>query len=294
MPDDPVDWHFMFELRSQGTLKAPDGTSDLVAVSTTADGLLTLWQDQTDRPAVLAGYLDDTSPAFVIELEAKVPDPCLDVLPDGSFVVVGRRCAWRGGDPERNAYVFDRDGKTIATGCLGDGIQQVHVDGSTIWVSYFDEGVFGNRGWGGPGPEPLGAPGIVAWSTGWERLWRADADIYDCYALTSAAGTIWAATYPEFPLRRIRNGRMTTIQPTGAMGPAALVVAPGRRDGDLVGLISSYDHPWELTLGRVVGKRFQIIERTNLKAPASWTLVTNRGPRADFFVGTHWFSFTLN
>ena len=30
-----------------------------------------------------------------------------------------------------------------------------------IWVSYADEGVYGNFGWGQPGPPPVGAAGLV-------------------------------------------------------------------------------------------------------------------------------------
>jgi hypothetical protein len=46
---------------------------------------------------------------------------------------------------------------------IGDGVQDVRTTpGGDVWVSYFDEGVFGNYRWSPPGPEPIGAPGLVA------------------------------------------------------------------------------------------------------------------------------------
>jgi hypothetical protein len=50
---------------------------------------------------------------------------------------------------------------------IGDGVARVRVARSGhVWVGYFDEGVYGNYGWGGGGggPAPLGAPGLVRFS----------------------------------------------------------------------------------------------------------------------------------
>ena len=86
--------------------------------------------------------------------------PHIDMLADGSFLVVGARCRWAESGPELNALAIDQNGRIYRRGCLGDGIQHLQVAGDgTIWVGYFDEGVFGNMGWGSPGPEPLGAGG---------------------------------------------------------------------------------------------------------------------------------------
>lgn len=52
-------------------------------------------------------------------------------------------------------------------------ICRVAPDG-TIWAGYFDEGVVGNFGWGGPGPTRLGADGIGAWSSELKKVWELD------------------------------------------------------------------------------------------------------------------------
>jgi hypothetical protein len=53
-------------------------------------------------------------------------------------------------------------------------------------VGYFDEGIYGNYGWGlGDGPEPVGAYGIVRFSPDLEPAWH-----YPKYAAL-LAGTIW-------------------------------------------------------------------------------------------------------
>ncbi len=95
--------------------------------------------------------------------------------PDGLLAVAGRS-HWRPEGPEANAVVYDRDGRELRRFLLGDGINDVRTtpDG-TIWVSYFDEGVFGNFGWGHPGPEPIGAPGLRAFSPTGEPVFAYDA-----------------------------------------------------------------------------------------------------------------------
>lgn len=88
----------------------------------------------------------------------------------GGVLLVGARCHWRSEGPERNAVALDWNGRELGRFTLGDGIQNVRVtrDG-TIWVSYFDEGVFGNYGWSHPGPPSIGAAGLVAFSPTGER-----------------------------------------------------------------------------------------------------------------------------
>jgi hypothetical protein len=70
----------------------------------------------------------------------------LDLLPGGEILVVGSRSQrFRDGTVEDNAHVFDPGGAHLRSFCLGDGIERIGVDGAgTIWVGYFDEGVFGN------------------------------------------------------------------------------------------------------------------------------------------------------
>jgi hypothetical protein len=73
--------------------------------------------------------------------------PFIQPLPGGEILVVGCRCHYGKGNPEKNASVYGPDGKLRRQFVLGDGIHSVQATrGGTIWVSYFDEGVFGNFG----------------------------------------------------------------------------------------------------------------------------------------------------
>jgi hypothetical protein len=151
-------------------------------------------------------------------------------LADG-FVLAAARCRWRKDGPETNALVLDGDGHVRARLTLGDGIADLRVapDG-TLWVSYFDEGVFGNRGWNGPGPEPFGATGLNAFSATGERrfAYRPEAAstdaICDCYALNVGAdGDAWIYFYDEFPIVRVHGARYH-VWHTNVSGAAALAV----------------------------------------------------------------------
>jgi len=81
-------------------------------------------------------------------------------LPDDQILIVAARCRWRPDHPDTNAVVLNPDGSVARRAVLGDGIGHVlATDSGKIWVGYFDEGVYGNYGWGNPRPEPIGAPG---------------------------------------------------------------------------------------------------------------------------------------
>lgn len=82
-------------------------------------------------------------------------------MPGGKFLVAGARCRWRRDGPDRNGVLYDTDGQVVAEGVLGDGIGHVLAtsDGQ-VWIGYFDEGIYGNYGWGQAGTEqPVGAYG---------------------------------------------------------------------------------------------------------------------------------------
>ncbi len=301
----------LLPVTDHGRLEPPDGADSLLTVNLTKAGPIAIWTDgpvaatRTDghprtrieppARAMIVEYLDCGDPVVSTPVTLPVAHPLLDVLPDGSFLVVGSRCAWRRGIAEHNALIIDREGQFQTTGCLGDGIEDLHVDElGTIWVSYFDEGVIGNFGWGTPGPEPLGAPGIVQWSSRFEKLWWAsDPTIVDTYALNVAPGATWAVTYTDFPLRQIRGGAMITTQPTGVEGPQGVVVAA---DGRTVALLGSYDDPCQVVIGTVTQDRFQPTRRARLDTgdATRWSAVICRGPEAHLFAGTRWLSWSIN
>ena len=78
-------------------------------------------------------------------------------MPGGKFLVAGARCRWRRDGPDRNGVLYDADGQVVAEGVLGDGIGHVLAtsDGQ-VWIGYFDEGIYGNYGWGQADTERAG------------------------------------------------------------------------------------------------------------------------------------------
>ena len=118
-------------------------------------------------------------------------------IPQG-FLLVAARCRYNKGNPDKNASVIDHDGNMIREFCIGDGISQClfHPELGII-TGYFDEGIFGNYGW----KEPLGAYGVRVWGIDGQDIWKADKQIYDCYAMNvSGTGDIWYYYYDEFKL----------------------------------------------------------------------------------------------
>jgi hypothetical protein len=104
-----------------------------------------------------------------------------DIFSDGTILLVQGRCSTEGDTLEKNAYIYDATGQLKDSFLLGDGISQIQIDEmDTIWVSYFDEGIFGAFA----NMEPIGAKGLVAYSKNGQKLWEAnDYDIADCYAM---------------------------------------------------------------------------------------------------------------
>ncbi len=81
---------------------------------------------------------------------------------------------WRRDGPDRNAVLYGADGQVVSEHVLGDGIEHVLATSTgQVWVGYFDEGIYGNYGWGGAdSEEPAGAYGIVRFSPRLEPEWH--------------------------------------------------------------------------------------------------------------------------
>ena len=81
-------------------------------------------------------------------------------------------------------------------------------------MSYFDEGVFGNHGWGEPGgPGPLGRSGLPRWSGDGVLEYEfsppdVSSAIADCYALSVIGEDAWTCYYTDFPSRRGQSQRL--------------------------------------------------------------------------------------
>ncbi|KQV75152.1 hypothetical protein ASC61_09130 [Aeromicrobium sp. Root344] len=282
-----------FELRHRGSLTPPVAGERLDAFSV----------DHLGRPVMLWGG-DGIAAVQVADRDAVVlqewppSDWTLQPLPDGRFVVVGSRAEWRDGLAEDNAYVYASDGSLELAGCLGDGIEHVQTsaDGG-IWVGYFDEGIFGNDGWGSPGPEPIGSAGIVRFSSDLQVRWEYPAQqqesIDDCYALNVTGGDVWACPYSSFDVVRIRDGavRRWVNDVTGA---TAIVVS-----GDSVALFGGYQDRDRLVVGSLGDDELDVQATGRLTMPDGRrlpedTFVVGRGAELHALVGSDWFSWSLD
>jgi hypothetical protein len=145
------------------------------------------------------------------------------------ILLVCGRSYYRGPDDyDRNGRVYSRDGRFIRAILLGDGIETVQATSEgVIWTSYFDEGVFGNYGW----RQPVGASGLVAWDSVGEMVFEFQPaegldSICDCYALNVASDSdVWCYYYMDFPLVRLRNGRIHSVWQVPISGSSAFAVS---------------------------------------------------------------------
>jgi len=115
-------------------------------------------------------------------------------LPDDELLLVVSRSRCFSDDVyDLNAKVFAFNGAFKREFLLGDGIRDVQAttDGR-IWVSYLDEGIFGNFGW----REPVGKPGLILWDRFGSRIFAYSPPpgfglyrkMSSCYALNVVSG----------------------------------------------------------------------------------------------------------
>jgi hypothetical protein len=111
-----------------------------------------------------------------------------------------------------NATIWEH-GQAVQTFAVGDGVEDVQTSANDrIWVSYFDEGVFGSG--------RFGPAGLICFDDTGTVLTRYDAladehglpPIGDCYALNVASEReTWLCYYSEFPLVRLCNGQFDRL-----------------------------------------------------------------------------------
>ncbi|MFD9894088.1 hypothetical protein ACFWY9_32465 [Amycolatopsis sp. NPDC059027] len=282
---------------------APEDLSELT-VRTTTPGGATFPEPRTSRPVTARVTVHTPDMAIAARIRSlSVAYPTVQPLPDGQVLVVGSRCRWRPEGPDRNAIVYDSDGAVVFGETVGDGIQHVQTTrrGET-WVGYFDEGIYGNFGWGdSEGRPPLGASGLTRFSTALTQDWRfslpddsAWGSIEDCYALNVDGDTAWACYYDDFPIVRVHDGAVTGWH-NDVRGAKALAVG-----GSRVALYGGYrpDHD-RLVVGVLDGDRFQVTGKYRLAGPDGRPLprtaqVVGRGPDLNVFVDDVWLRLNID
>ena len=283
-----------------GELEPPPGFDTLATVGVGPDGPVGLWSALSRPDVALTSYsaasLAATSVTIVPELA--IAFPLVQPMSGGRYLVVGARCAWTEATVEQNAVIVSADGSIELRGTLGDGINHVNVDQrDDIWVAYSDEGIYGNYGWGGPGPEPLGSPGVVRWSSAFEKQWEypqeGEVTIDDCYALNVSDAGVWVCPYVDFPVLNISDGDVRVHTTAEVEGPNGLIVSD-----DVVGLIGDYESPGALLIGRLNVDGPTRLRGSAIAMPDGSPVPTEtlhcRGGTAHLFIDADWFTFSLS
>lgn len=109
---------------------------------------------------------------------------------------------------KRNIFIVDSSGKLLHSFKGGEAFEEIVVGKEGIWISYFDEGIFGNG---------ISTEGLVLFDMTGNILLRYHSDllnpntIADCYALCKGRGTsVWIFPYTDFPLVEINSKERTS------------------------------------------------------------------------------------
>jgi len=172
-----------------------------------------------------------------------------------------------------------------------------------VWAGYFDEGIYGNYGWGrADSQEPVGAYGIVRFSPGLDPGWHYPGynevgpwgPIDDCYALNVDSTGAWACYYSGFPVVCIRDVTVAGWH-NDITGARALAVA-----GSRVALFGGYGPDYDrLALTELGADRaqpageYRIVLSGGEPLPAG-TQVIGRGSRLHFLTGTSWYQLDMD
>lgn len=143
-----------------------------------------------------------------VELEATSNNfHCVQPLGNDKWLLVRGRAS---GPKDKNACVYDMQGQRLWSFHAGDGIEDVQAtEAETIWVSYFDEGVYSGN--------DLGSAGLIRFSERGEVLFRYDSlyaphnvpVIDDCYALNVCSSKeTWLYYYSDFSLVKLVDGKV--------------------------------------------------------------------------------------
>ena len=238
----------------------------------------------------------------VVDLPAlNVTFPFVDVFPDGRVLVAGSRSRWRGSDDfDLNGIVVDAAAGSQRSFLLGDGIETLAVDlRGRIWVSYFDEGIFGNFGWGHPGPAPIGSSGLNCFSDSGDLLWSFPVEsemgpISDCYAMNVSGDRVAVYAYTEFNVWRISERFETECFKTDLQGCHHFAMS----DSHIV-FTGQYDDEISVGyVGRLSDGRVCDVEQMEFALPRGREIkagqFVGRADMLHFFDESNWYSIHID
>jgi hypothetical protein len=313
-------------LRHHGVLDGQPGYV-MVCVSTGPAGeAVAVWTTASDLAAVTARTLSpagasfpNTGTARPLAARITVHNPGLvaiaqireltlanitvQPMPQSRFLVAGVRCEWHRDGPDCNAVLYDEHGHLISQHTLGDGIAHLLATSTgQVWAGYFDEGIFGNYGWGQHDTaQPIGAPGIVQFSPQLEPAWRfphyttigLPDGISDCYVLNVEDGRTWACYDAGYPIVRIHDGTVQAWR-NDSGGGSALAAADSHVA--LFGAYSAGHHRLALTEldgdHAVPGNQYRVVLPDGQPLPGGIQVI-GRGSRLDIIVGHDWYRLDI-
>ncbi|WP_002149942.1 hypothetical protein [Bacillus cereus] len=226
--------------------------------------VMLLVQDKQNRPCMI--YLDKNSEnisTFNLNVNINVESVrCIQRIGEKWLLIFNYE--------DDNAVIYNPDGSEHCKFYAGEGIQDCQVDvNEEIWVSYCDEGVFGESS--------IGANGIVAFdSTG--HLFFNNYDQYverfnvppidDCYAMNVIDGDVWLYYYSEFPLVQMKDKNFhmlwNEINVTMEIWSESFAVVQGKvvfitRDKKLVVYDLNNNHVYDMNLRNELGEPIQFV-----------------------------------
>lgn len=233
--------------------------------------------------------IDDASTTQIALPAVDARFPMVQPLADGQMVIADPRC----GPTSQNAVVYDSQGRETRRMRFGDGIEAMQVarDGC-IWVSYFDEGVYGKS--------RMGADGLLCFDTNGQITWHFHAPdgferIDTCYALNVAYDAVWACYYPGFPLIHISSDGNIQGRVNLFSGPRAIAVDYHRVL--LWGGYRSHGEQSRCVVQTIAGEHLVSPQHLDLRLPDGIPLdgarVIGRNSILHAFVGTSWYQFDL-
>lgn len=205
------------------------------------------------------------------------------------LLLVWRRAAGRS---DTNAHIYAHDGRLVRSFHAGDGIEdvQVTVDGQ-IWISYFDEGVFG---------DDLGQAGVVCFDehgrVTFEYAEQAERHglprIDDCYAMNVASDTeVWLYYYSDFPLVRLIDKQFDREWPavpvTGSHG-----FAVGRSRVLFAGGYKNKGRVFSVSLDSLETEEVRVVDDAG--KPLAFDYGLGRGSRLHLVAGHNLFEVDLD
>lgn len=290
---------------------------EIVATSIAYDGSLLVATVAADKSGLVFGKVENSFATFpkscsdeqygisVLRFSSELVDrvlisntqvsyPKLQVFPGGSILLVGSRCRNIPEGPELNAAVYNAEGDLEKSFCAGDGIEDVQIsEHGDIWISYFDEGIFGNYGWN----EPIGSFGLNCFNRSGDLTWRFTAPekldaIADCYAMNVHKDDVWLCYYTDFPIVRVDKNRAIHAWSNEVSGARAIAV-----DGNRVLLFGGYGEDKKRCIIQSLSTSGKAVNRTEytIKAPfdISATAVMARGADLNAIHEGTWYQLSM-